>query len=181
MREAHQCDWFTIGYGGRRGPRCSRWADAEFARMWVCAQHLKAIADAVRSASSGGRGDVPAIRAAARAGLREFQEHERSRAEQERQERRWDPDGPSVVYYLRRGDGLIKIGFSARLHERKLTLQREHGPLELLATHWGDRRTESEIHDRFREVRATGEWFRPSPELLRWISRVNRNQQRNAA
>lgn len=140
------------------GEICGRHATAQIGDLTLCSHHATRLRDWAYD-------------------LVRREEQERISAEnRERRERRWDPDGPSVVYYLRRADGLIKIGVSTRLHERKLALQRDHGSLDLLVKHWGDRRTERETHERFANDRITGEWFRPSPALLRWIERVKRNQ-----
>lgn len=79
----------------------------------------------------------------------------------------------ATVYYVQRGDGLIKIGFSSVPRQRVANLRREHGPLELLATHKGGRDAEQVQHRRFDRLRVTGEWFRPEPELLAHVERIN--------
>lgn len=90
-----------------------------------------------------------------------------------RQDQPVHPD--SVVYYLRRANGDIKIGYSAQLPVRVATLTRTHGLLDLLGTEPGDWRLEYERHLQFRSSRADGpgqEWFRPAPELLLHIERL---------
>ena len=76
------------------------------------------------------------------------------------------------VYYLRRSDGAIKIGVSGVLPERMRTLEKEHGPLELLASHPGGRASEALHHSLFAEYRLEGEWSAPAPPLLDHISTI---------
>jgi hypothetical protein len=78
----------------------------------------------------------------------------------------------SVVYYLRREDGLIKIGFSARFRNRIIALTKEHGPLEVMTTHMGGHSEEAYMHRKFAALRVTGEWFRAEPELLEHIDGI---------
>lgn len=78
----------------------------------------------------------------------------------------------SVVYYLRRESGDIKVGFSERLHARRGELEEEHGPLDLLGTEPGGWYREHELHQQFaaHRVRPDREWFRPGPALLQHIA-----------
>ena len=71
-------------------------------------------------------------------------------------------NAPGWVYYARVGD-LIKIGFTYGLAERMA----EYPPNTiLLAPHPGTRELETEMHNRFGELRAHGrEWFRPASVL----------------
>lgn len=79
----------------------------------------------------------------------------------------------SIVYYLRREDGMIKIGFTGGYRHRLSSLQREHGPLRLLLAYAGTRREEYEAHRRFaRERIRRSEWFRPELRLLLEIQRL---------
>ncbi len=82
-----------------------------------------------------------------------------------------------VVYFVRRGDGLVKIGTSRVLQHRLTSLAAEHGPLELLGQCPGSYETEREWHERFAACRIEGEWFRPSPDLRRAIRRASRERQ----
>ncbi len=77
----------------------------------------------------------------------------------------------SVVYYLRRGDGAIKIGFSAFLARRLDQLAEQHGELEMLATEPGGWREEQRRHDEFARLRIDPrrEWFRPGAKLAAHI------------
>ena len=75
----------------------------------------------------------------------------------------------SVIYYVRRSDGLIKIGTTARFSHRMAALRKEHGSLKILLTHPGDRDREQQLHLKFRELRVEGEWFRNTKRLAMWI------------
>jgi hypothetical protein len=63
----------------------------------------------------------------------------------------------------------IKIGFSKNVRSRLGGLGR---PVRLLATLEGNREVESAIHHRFRLARIRGEWFRPAPELLKYMDEI---------
>lgn len=83
----------------------------------------------------------------------------------------------SLVYYVRReSDGLIKIGTTGRVDRRMATLEHDHGPLQLLLTHDGDRAAEERMHARFADWRAEGEWFRPGRPLLEFLDASRRAQ-----
>ncbi len=78
-----------------------------------------------------------------------------------------------LVYFIRSGTTqAIKIGFTAgRPEDRLKALQTAHSyKLELIATSRGTREHEKELHDRFRAYQLEGEWFKPHPELLAFIS-----------
>lgn len=89
-----------------------------------------------------------------------------------------NPKGGRTVYYLRREDGAIKIGFSADLNKRMATLAKEFGPLELLATEPGGYAAELKRHRQFHRFRVTihQEWFRPAPELLEHIENLTKRR-----
>jgi predicted TIM-barrel fold metal-dependent hydrolase len=98
------------------------------------------------------------------------------RAEEDREERAyrnlmrsWQALGPQIVYYLERGDGLIKIGTTVSLRARMSSLRSEHGDLRILLTHCGAFARELEMHRKFADLRVTGEWFAPGTDLLAWI------------
>jgi len=79
----------------------------------------------------------------------------------------------SIVYFLRREDGMIKIGFTASYKSRLSSLQSEHGKLRLLLAYAGTRREEGAVHRRFALERVRGtEWFRPELRLLLEIQRL---------
>lgn len=73
------------------------------------------------------------------------------------------------MYFIQRGEhGPIKIGVSTDVTGRLRSLQVGFlDPLVLLGTLPGGADLEQALHDRFRDQRVEGEWFRPSPELLR--------------
>lgn len=82
-------------------------------------------------------------------------------------------DARTVVYFLRRANGDIKIGFSSDLPQRRRALTREHGPLELLATLRGGRPVERDLHSMFAADRqGDTEWFAPSSDLLAFLETV---------
>lgn len=106
------------------------------------------------------------------------EERERRQAEQRAEYERWRAgpskprvDSRSVVYYLQRGDGAIKIGFSTNVRRRTDVLTRHHGPLTLLASEPGGWHRERERHAQFERLRIhrDQEWFQPGPALRRHI------------
>lgn len=102
---------------------------------------------------------------------------EADRKAKERYEEQQRRAREATVYYVQRADGLIKVGFTGRpLQYRLSQLRTEHGPLEVLATHKGGRDAERIQHRRFDHLRVTGEWFQPEPELLAHIDRINQRR-----
>lgn len=69
----------------------------------------------------------------------------------------------------------IKIGYTRDPDRRRQMLQAS-GPFEVeWIACWeaeDGRYSESDLHNYFREHRLTGEWFRPSPEMLAWLDRI---------
>lgn len=82
------------------------------------------------------------------------------------------PGVHGYTYFVRRADGLIKIGFSERPNRRVRGLAREHGELETLAIVPCSVAGEFETHQLFAVQRVEGEWFKSSPELLNFIEAV---------
>ena len=77
------------------------------------------------------------------------------------------------VYFIRRADGLVKIGYSHDPAARLSQLKQQHQcEMELLATTSGARAAERELHERFSAHRATGEWFRPADVLMQHIAGI---------
>lgn len=76
------------------------------------------------------------------------------------------------VYFLQRHDGLVKIGFTTNLDQRIRDLSSAHGPLAVLRVLNGDKRLERKLHQRFKELREYGEWFRGEPYLVRFAKTV---------
>jgi hypothetical protein len=79
-----------------------------------------------------------------------------------------------TVYYVRRADGMIKVGTSRKAATRLAALAREHGQLALMAIQAGGHKEESAVHRKFRELHIGGEWFHPELPLLQHIVRVRK-------
>ena len=70
------------------------------------------------------------------------------------------------VYFLRRGDDAVKIGWSVDPNERTAWIYRvEDDSVELVALFPARRFVEYELHQRFERDRVDGEWFRSTPHL----------------
>jgi len=93
-----------------------------------------------------------------------------------RESRRKEAEQHSVVYFVRRGDGAIKIGLTTNLTQRMDAFNHVH-PVTLLGTMPGHREVERSLHARFAAHRLHGEWFTASPDLLAFIA----EQQNRAA
>lgn len=80
----------------------------------------------------------------------------------------------SFVYFAQAGEnGPIKIGRAASPHLRLKNLQSGNGErLRLLAVVPGGKTLESILHVYFGKGRRAGEWFKPTPKLLRLIGEV---------
>lgn len=78
----------------------------------------------------------------------------------------------SIVYYVRRPDGMIKIGTSRTADSRLGSISRAHGHLVLMAFHAGARAEEAAVHRTFKALHIGGEWHRPELPLLEHIARV---------
>jgi hypothetical protein len=80
----------------------------------------------------------------------------------------------SIVYYVRRPDGMIKIGTSRAAGSRLDSIARKHGRLLLMAFHAGARAEEAAVHRQFRALHIGGEWHRPELPLLEHIAKVRK-------
>jgi len=80
----------------------------------------------------------------------------------------------SVVYYVQRPDGMIKIGTSRAPGVRLESIGRKHGALLVMALHSGAHAEESAVHRRFNALHIGGEWFRPELPLLEHINDVRK-------
>lgn len=86
-------------------------------------------------------------------------------------------DPRSVVYYLRRQDGAVKIGFTADLPARIERLTEVYGELVTLATEPGGKLLETQRHRQFdrwrlprqRHLEGGSEWFARSVTLNRHL------------
>lgn len=76
------------------------------------------------------------------------------------------------VYFLEMGE-FIKIGFSSNVGKRMEALS-GGVPQEVRLLHDmpGTFEDETELHKRFKHLRARGEWFRKEPELLAYIEKI---------
>lgn len=137
------------------------WIHVEVDGLPICLDHVVLIAN--ETATRG----IPES-AIKKILIRRDEEARRARAEGKLR-RGPGKNAPGWVYYARVGD-LIKIGYTMGLAERMA----EYPPnTELLAAHPGTRGLESEMHVRFRELRARGrEWFHPGPVLEAHINDI---------
>lgn len=71
-----------------------------------------------------------------------------------------------MIYFVKRRDGAIKIGYSGSFDRRLKSLEREHGSLEVLTVREGTTRHEKALHARHKVDRIEGEWFRPTNEVI---------------
>lgn len=82
------------------------------------------------------------------------------------------------VYFMRAGEGPVKIGWSYCPEDRRRQLQvASPEPLTIVATMRGGPRQESYLHEFFQEERLQGEWFRPSERLLRYTEACRRAEE----
>lgn len=81
-----------------------------------------------------------------------------------------------MIYFIQLGDnGRIRIGYSKDPTKRLKTLQTGvPDALNLLGVLNGDKAREEAIHQRFSDLRAHGEWFEPSVELVDFIRQNTR-------
>ncbi len=77
------------------------------------------------------------------------------------------------VYFIRSGDGSIKIGTSANVQRRLAALQSANPTrLELIGDVAGGHALERQLHVELAVDRLHGEWFRASPLVLRTVERA---------
>ncbi len=82
------------------------------------------------------------------------------------------PSERKRVYFVQAGhsERPIKIGFSQRIHQRMRSFQTDAPDrLVVLLTMFGGYEEEAILHERFAPLNHRREWFRPEPELLRFI------------
>lgn len=80
----------------------------------------------------------------------------------------------SVYFIMSDKTREIKIGFTAGQADKRLSVLQTAHPyrLQLLATIPGSRDYEKSLHNRFSGHRLEGEWFKPHPDLLAFISLI---------
>lgn len=76
------------------------------------------------------------------------------------------PKPPTFVYFML-ADGLLKIGISQNVEQRRRGLESQSGrKLDVLGYIKGDRDLERSWHERYASYREHGEWFRADNDLL---------------
>lgn len=74
------------------------------------------------------------------------------------------------VYFVREENGPVKIGWGAKPRRRMAAMQSGNPRrLHLLAYFPATRSVERDLHERFSDLRLSGEWFQPHPALLDYI------------
>lgn len=110
---------------------------------------------------------------------REYENERRRAAEAEEAERRKDE---AIVYYVRMPNGNIKIGTTTRPDSRFRSLQGYGEPIQVLATHSGDRFDEDRIHRQFNHLRIDKrELFTPGEDLMQHINDIIIKQSERAS
>ena len=76
----------------------------------------------------------------------------------------------SVVYFMQRDDGAIKIGFTSDLLRRVSELRKQQrSGIGLLACYPGGKPEELRLHAKFAASLIGEEWFRPDDDLMAFI------------
>jgi len=84
-------------------------------------------------------------------------------------------NAPADIYYFKSGD-FIKIGFTKNVGLRLNSVRTDSPlPVTCLAVHRGSKEDEKLIHEKFKEDRVHGEWFRFSEKLKNHIINVRRS------
>lgn len=91
-----------------------------------------------------------------------------------------------MIYFIQSSDKSIKIGFTNQNPLARLKALQTGSNLELtlLGVINGDKNRELRLHDRFKEFRIRGEWFKNSKELVNFINEnalpnIARSQESN--
>lgn len=79
-----------------------------------------------------------------------------------------------TVYFIQNHKGNIKIGYTSKIYRRLTELRASDGPIVVLAIIDGEVEAEKAIQLEFINQKIIGknDWFRPSPELLDYISGI---------
>lgn len=75
----------------------------------------------------------------------------------------------SVVYFLQRANGDIKIGTTTDFRNRLTALRHVYGELRLLGLMEGDESQERQLHEGFSRYRVDGEFFEPHGDIIEFI------------
>lgn len=84
----------------------------------------------------------------------------------------------SKVYFIKdEVTGFIKIGCTKRIPQRFVALKStvKH-PIVVLKLISGEYKLEHSLHKRFAQYRSSGEWFRPSKELMDFIAGLEHSE-----
>lgn len=87
--------------------------------------------------------------------------------------------GSERVYFVRRADGMVKIGRTKDVDRRMNEIRVACPEAVLLATCVGDRALEYRLHQRFHDAHSAGEWFHPTADVLAEVRRHIRKRQAN--
>ena len=81
---------------------------------------------------------------------------------------------PGYVYFTQgESGGAVKIGYTTNPESRLKTLQTSYPDiLKILCLIPGDEKTEKEYHEKFKDIRLNGEWFKPTEEILKEIEEL---------
>ena len=86
---------------------------------------------------------------------------------------RIDSHRSSVVYFVRRADGAVKIGWTSDLERRLRELRKEsRTTITLLAAIPGDKPDELRLQKRFVEYAIGDEWFTESPKIIAFVTSI---------
>lgn len=79
-----------------------------------------------------------------------------------------------AVYFIKAGENpTVKIGIAKNIWTRLSGIQtHNHEPVTLLALIDGGKEIEKELHRLFKKDHIRGEWFRLSPEVLRYVAKL---------
>ena len=84
------------------------------------------------------------------------------------------------VYFARESlQGLVKIGMAEKLRDRFTRLKGQipyHVDLDLLLIMYGGRSLEKDLHEKFKDHRVKGEWFKPHEDILSFIKENTEKQ-----
>ena len=80
-----------------------------------------------------------------------------------------------MIYFLKENSryGKVKIGYSNNIKKRLESLQvANSNELLVLLVANGGQRAEKGLHHKFKSLRVRGEWYKPAPELMKFIDEI---------